>query len=113
MIYTGTITTTPGKPISLGSGLSASQSAPVGGGAIGAQSSRAAWVIIQWKSGNTGNMYVGGPTTNTPFSTNCPAITNGNSITLPWQGTPGAYGLDKILIDSDNAGAVLFIYGKG
>lgn len=96
MIYTGTVTTTPGTPIVLGGQV------------------RASWVIIQWKTGNTGSMYVGGLTTVKPFSANAPAITAGNSLTLPNISTsPLPYSLNAILVDSDNAGAVLFIYGKG
>jgi hypothetical protein len=94
MIYSGKKTTTPGTPVPLAGQI------------------RAAWVIIQWKQGNSGNLYIAGPTTPTPFSSNVPAVGAGNSETLPFMGSPGSYSLDKILVDSDNAGDVLFTYGK-
>lgn len=93
-ILSGTVTTTPGTPIALG-GLT-----------------RYAWVIIQWKTGNTGNLYVGGTTTTKPLSANCPATTAGNSVTLPFAGAPGAYALNNILLDSDNAGVALWTAGR-
>ena len=96
MINIGTVTTTPGTPVKLGGQV------------------RCSWIIIQWKSGNMNNMYVGGPKSAKPFSASSPAITTGNSVTLPNIATcPCPYSLDSILVDSDNAGAVLFLYGVG
>jgi len=94
MIYTGKKLTTPGTAVALGGQV------------------RASWVVIQWPAGATGNLYIGGPTSTAPFSANCPAITAGNSVTLPAMGVTLPYSLDKILIDSDNAGTAVFLYGK-
>lgn len=94
MLYTTKVTTTPGTPIPLGGQV------------------RAGWVLIQWKITNSGNLYIGGPTSTRPFSSNAPAITAGNSELMPWIGSPGPYSLDKILVDSDNAGDVLVQYFK-
>jgi|SRR5579859_1699063 len=74
---------------------------------------RFAWAIIQWKTGNTGNMYVGDPLTPLPFSSNTPATTNGNTVTLPFTGVPGLYDFGSLLIDSDNNGDFLILYGRG
>lgn len=74
---------------------------------------RFAWAIIQWKGTNSGNMYVGDNLTATPFSANTPAITPGNSVTLPFTGAPGTYDFNTLLIDSDNNGDFLILYGRG
>lgn len=96
MIYSGKVTTTPGTPVALGGQV------------------RATWVFIQWPTGASGNLYVGGPTTTKPFSSNTPVIVPGGTITLPNISTsPLPYSLDKILVDSDNANTVVFLYGKG
>lgn len=93
MIYSGKVTTTAGSATALGGQV------------------RAAWVLIQWKASNSGNLYISGPKTTAPFAGKVPALTAGNAQLLPWMGTPGSYSLDKIFVDSDNSGDVLFTYG--
>lgn len=93
-------TTTAGTPVKLSTFLGANVSG------------RCAWLIIQWKTGNAGNMYVGDPKTALPFSANAPGIGGGNSVTLPYMGAPGTYDFTTILIDSDNNGDFLILYGR-
>jgi hypothetical protein len=81
-----------------------------------ATQTRAAWVVIQSKSTNSGNIYPGGGGTKSasPLSGSTVAITSGNSLTLPWMGGAGTYNLNDIVVDADSSGAVVrFIYGKG
>lgn len=74
---------------------------------------RFAWAIIQWKSNSQGNMYVGDNLTPKPFSANTPAVSAGNSVTLPFTGVPGLYDFRTLLIDSDSSGDFLILYGRG
>ncbi len=94
-------TTTAGTPVKVSSFLAANTP------------TRFAWAIIQFKQGNSGNMYVGDNKTPTPFSSNTPAITGGNSVTLPWMGAPGLYDFTTLLIDSDTSQDFLILYGRG
>lgn len=94
-------TTTAGTPVTVSKFLAANTP------------SRFAWAIIQWKTTNAGNMYVGCNVTPTPFSSNTPAISAGNSVLLPFTGAPGTYDFHSLLIDSDSSGDFLILYGRG